>query len=65
MVLEGVMVARPLETAWALSRYRAGADLGDMMHIVASAKLAGFATFDRRIARHTDLSSPVPVQTLR
>ncbi len=41
---------------WALDRYENGADFADMVHIALAATLdvLKFATFDRRVARHTD-----------
>jgi predicted nucleic-acid-binding protein len=51
---------------WALSRFRDGADWADMIHLAASeGQAAGFATFDRKLARDAGGSPPIPVETLR
>lgn len=62
--LEGVVVARPALALWAIERYREGADLADMLHLVSAAKIGAFATFDRRIARHAAAGAPVAIETL-
>lgn len=48
---------------WALGRFRDGADLADMLHIVASRSADHFVTFDRRIARDAGPESPVEIET--
>lgn len=53
------------EVRWALRRYRDhGADLADMVHLVASVRRRAFVTFDRRLAGQAGDDSPVPVDTL-
>ncbi|MGA1800008.1 type II toxin-antitoxin system VapC family toxin [Sphingomonas sp. 4RDLI-65] len=50
--------------AWAVARYRAGADWADMIHLVSARSVAdGFVTFDRGIAPYAT-QSPLPVETL-
>lgn len=50
--------------AWAVTRYRAGADWADMIHLVSARSAAdGFVTFDRAIATYA-AQSPLPVETL-
>ena len=49
---------------WAVTRYRAGADWADMIHLVSARSVAdGFVTFDRGIATYA-AQSPLPVETL-
>ncbi|WP_310498032.1 type II toxin-antitoxin system VapC family toxin [Sandarakinorhabdus sp.] len=62
--LERVTVAAATGAAWALERHAAGADLADMLHLVAATGADGFATFDRRIAVEAGEAGPVPVLTL-
>lgn len=64
MMLEGIVVARPLLVDWALDRYREGADLADMLHLGSAAKLEVFATFDRRMARDAGDGAPCLIETL-
>lgn len=50
--------------AWAVARYRAGADWADVIHLVSARTAAdGFVTFDRGIATYA-AQSPIPVETL-
>jgi predicted nucleic-acid-binding protein len=50
---------------WAVTRYRAGADWADMIHLVSARSVAdGFVTFDRGIATYA-AQSPVPIDTIR
>ena len=49
--------------AWALARYRDhGADLADMLHIVAARGSSSFASFETKLARHAGADTPVPVE---
>lgn len=51
-------------TRWALDRFARGADLGDMLLLVASREQDAFVTFDTGIARRAGPQSPVTVRTL-
>lgn len=62
--LDRIVVARLTLVAWAIGRYRSGADLADMMHLASAAKLGTFATFDQRVARDAGTDTPVPIETL-
>lgn len=62
--LDRLIVARLPLALWAIERYRAGADLADMVHLVSAAKIGGFATFDRRITREAGPNTPVTIETL-
>jgi predicted nucleic-acid-binding protein len=49
---------------WAVTRYRAGADWADMIHLVSARSVAdGFLTYDRGIATYA-AQPPLPVETL-
>jgi len=51
--------------AWAIARFREGADWADMVHLVACRRAAGtFATFDRGIEPAAGPTSPLPIETL-
>lgn len=58
------VIVEPADAGWALSRYAAGADLADMLHLLTAIGCERFATFDRRIAKATGLHSPIPIETL-
>ncbi|KPF76127.1 hypothetical protein IP68_06520 [Blastomonas sp. AAP25] len=64
--LDNAHTESPAAVAWAIERYRAGADWADMMHL-ASAPIdaSGFTTFDRRLVRQAGEDSPLPVTPLR
>lgn len=49
---------------WATDRYEEGADFGDMIHLAANREMSGFATFDRKIAKHAGDNGPIPVVVL-
>lgn len=63
LMLETVHVADREGLAWAIERYRAGADWADAMHLVAARGVADrFVTFDLGIARID--TPPLPIETL-
>lgn len=62
--VRGVLVADALLIGWALERFAAGADIADMIHLVATHRHDGFATFDRSIAPAAGKSPPLPIETL-
>lgn len=64
IALDAVDLARAELVDWTIERFRASADWADVMHRVASRKLEGVVTFDRRLARHAGERAPVPVATL-
>jgi predicted nucleic-acid-binding protein len=51
-------------TLWAMDRHLEGADLSDMLLLVASHGYERFATFDKAIDRYTGHLSPIPVMVL-
>lgn len=56
----------PDAVAWAIERYRAGADWADMMHLASAPfDASGFITFDKKLARQAGEESPLPVTLLR
>ncbi|MCX8474323.1 MAG: type II toxin-antitoxin system VapC family toxin [Sphingomonas sp.] len=62
-LLEGIQVPRSETVLRLLERYRAGADLADMIHLASAAKLEAFATFDRRLHRDADGASLLKIET--
>jgi predicted nucleic-acid-binding protein len=49
---------------WALGRYSAGADLADMVHLLASRSAESFATFDSAIEKDAGPDTPLQVEIL-
>lgn len=64
LVLDRVEVSRADQVGWAIERFRAGADWADMVHLIASQKLRGFVTLDRRLSRQAGDRAPVAIETL-
>lgn len=65
LALETATIEQPELARWAAERFSAGADWGDMIHIVAGARdCAEFATFDRRLTRQAGEDSPLPILLL-
>lgn len=62
--LPSVSVAERAGVAWAVGRYRKGADLADMIHLVAARSRSAFVTFDRSLAKSAGRDAPVAVETL-
>ncbi|NJR78016.1 type II toxin-antitoxin system VapC family toxin [Sphingomonas corticis] len=64
LMTETVHVSDRNGLAWAIERYRAGADWADAVHLVASRGVAdAFVTFDRGVTRELG-DAPLPVETL-
>lgn len=64
--LDNAHADNPAAVAWAIERYRAGADWADMMHLASAPfDASGFTTFDRKLARQAGEDSPLPVKLLR
>ncbi len=59
-----VTLENEVQTRWAIDRYSCGADLADMLLLVASREQSAFATFDSRITRRAGAQTPVPIQLL-
>lgn len=47
----GAVIERASDVAWALERFRQGADFADMLHLAGAQGCTEFATFDRDLAR--------------
>ena len=62
--IETVRLANQDMMIWAIERFAEGADLADMIHIISSGEAQAFATFDRKIAKHTGPDSPIPIEVL-
>ena len=62
--LPGIVVPEADAVHWALGRFAKTGDLGDLLHLAASAGATGFQTFDRRFARAAGDTPPLAVETL-
>jgi len=61
--IETVRVVDGVGVRWALDRYRDhGADLADMLHIVASKGVSSFASFEKQLAKQAGPDTPVTVE---
>jgi predicted nucleic-acid-binding protein len=63
--LETVTIASDAGVRWALDRHEQGADLPDMIHLIACKGASAFVTFEDKIAKRAGASSPLPVEHLR
>lgn len=60
--LPGVSVERSALIGWALGRYERGADIADMIHIVASSDASAFVSFEDKLSKQAGPNSPIPVE---
>jgi len=63
--LETAQCEQEAGVRWALSRFAAGAAIGDMIHLVSARHQASFVTFDMAMARDAGPDTPVPIEILR
>ena len=47
---------------WAIARFAAGADIADMLHLVASRGADGFVSFERRLADLAGPDTPIAIE---
>jgi predicted nucleic-acid-binding protein len=57
----GLVIASAARIGWATERLRAGADIGDLIHLVASEGLEAFVTFDD-MTKKIGADSPIPIE---
>lgn len=62
--LPTIHMGEPALVEWAIDRFSAGADVADMIHIIASRNAESFVTFESRLARLAGPDSPIPIETL-
>ncbi len=60
--IQTVDTARPALVGWALDRYEAGADLADMLHIVASVGLEAFVSFEAGLDAQAGPDTPIRIE---
>lgn len=64
--IETVHVADEAGVRWAIERYRHhGADLADMLHIIAAKGSSSFASFEKHLAKQAGPDTPLPIERLR
>jgi predicted nucleic-acid-binding protein len=63
--IPGVQVSKAEAAIWALSRYSAGADFADMLHLVEGTGSDVFLTFDRKLAKQAGDAAPLSIELLR
>ncbi len=62
--LENVEIQAEDDVRWAIDRYAAGADFGDMMHVVNSRPADRFVTLDTRLAKQAGKAAIVRIDTV-
>lgn len=60
--VETIAIASEAGVRWALERHADGADLPDMLHLVASHGADAFLSFEKHLAKLAGPDSPVPVE---
>jgi predicted nucleic-acid-binding protein len=64
LALPELSVSNPKGVAWAIERFRAGADFADMIHIISSHGADSFVSFEKRLVQLAGPDSPLPIETL-
>ena len=59
----GLVIAEEGRMPWLIERLRAGADMPDLVHLIASFGCEAFVTFDD-MTREVEPNAPVPVELL-
>ena len=60
----GLVIASEAKLGWVSRRLRAGADIGDLIHLVASEGLEAFVTFDD-MRKKVGTDCPTPIELLQ
>jgi predicted nucleic-acid-binding protein len=63
--LEGIEVEQRHKVDWALARHRQGADLADMLHLIAAGPVDGFLTLDGGVKKRAGAGAPLAIRTVR
>ena len=62
--LNEIRIPRLSFVHWALDRHSAGADLADMLHLIAATGCSSFLTFDKGLVEATRAEMPIDVELL-
>jgi predicted nucleic-acid-binding protein len=62
--IPSISIANYETTQWALRRFSERGDVGDLMHLAASAGASEFVTFDRSLERDAAPDSPIAIRIL-
>jgi predicted nucleic-acid-binding protein len=57
-----VTVAHEAGVSWAIERFAAGADLADMIHLVAAGASDSFISFEKHLATLAGPDTPIPIE---
>ncbi len=57
-----ITIAQEDGVLWAIERFAAGADIADMLHIVAGRGSDSFVSFEKRLATLAGPDSPLPIE---
>ena len=60
-----VIIPEPESVHWALDRYLDGADLPDMLHLIAAAPYGEFPSFEKHLTKRAGPDAPARVVHLR
>ncbi|KQN25018.1 hypothetical protein ASE86_01730 [Sphingomonas sp. Leaf33] len=62
LATQTITVQREAGVLWAIERFAAGADIADMLHIVAAGGNDSFVSFERRLAQRAGPDAPLPIE---
>lgn len=62
--VENVWIEEVAWVIWSIQRMRDGADLADMIHLLAARQTQAFVTFDRALASVAGPDGPLTIETL-
>ena len=64
LAVESLVFEARGDVLWALDRYAAGADMGDMIHLIGNRDMRAFVTLDRKLSVQSGPDTPLPIRTL-
>jgi predicted nucleic-acid-binding protein len=62
--LDEIRIPKLSSVLWALDQHGEGADLADMLHLIAAVGCSSFLTFDKGILEATKTDKPIEVELL-
>lgn len=62
---QNVLTSEAESVRWAVERYLSGADLADMLHVIAAAPYGEFASFEKRLATEAGVNPPARIVHLK
>jgi predicted nucleic-acid-binding protein len=64
LCMDEIRIPKTSSVLWALDRHGEGADLADMLHLIAAGGCSSFVTFDKGLVEATRIDKPIEVELL-